>query len=141
MAVGVTIASAVASTQFWKLYDKDRIRGISAFQGIKKFQVVGGLGMLLLILSGIIMLSLYNGAFHDQLWFQIKMVCILLIIVNGIIFGRMTTKRMSKLLKSDGEPGNVDAGIPRLKRLQAIFHTTQLSLFFIIILMASFRFV
>ena len=141
MAVGITIASAVATSQFWKLYDKDRLQGISAFRGIKKFQIFGGLGLLLLILSGVVMLSLYNGAFHDQLWFQIKMTCILLLLINGFTLGRITTKKMSKLLKDDQQANSQVPDIPRLKRNQAIFHATQLSLFFIIIVLASFRFV
>lgn len=140
MSVGITIASAVATTQFWKLYDKDRLQGILAFRGIRKFQVIGGLGMLLLILSGIAMLWLYNWAFGEQLWFHIKMGCILLIFVNGFTFGRITTARMGKLLK-DEETGNAAVDVSRLRRRQGIFHAAQLSLFFIIILMASFRFV
>jgi uncharacterized membrane protein SirB2 len=141
MAVGITIASTVASNQFWKLYDKDKLQGISAFRGIKKFQLFGGLGLLLLIVSGVGMLSLYNGAFHDQLWFQIKMTCILLMIVNGVTLGRITTNRMSKLLNGDGQTSNPGTDIPRLKRNQAIFYATQLSLFVVIIVLASFRFV
>lgn len=141
MAVGITIASAVATSQFWKLYDKDRLQGISAFQAIKKFQVFGGLGMLLLILSGIAMLWLYNWAFAEQLWFNIKMTCLLLIFVNGFTFGRKSTIRMGKLIDEGRQVSNSDADILRLKRSQTIFHAGQLSLFFVMIVMASFRFV
>lgn len=140
MAVGITIASAVASRQFWKLYDSDRLQGLSAFRGIKKFQLFGMVGLLLLILSGITMLSLYDWAYGEQLWFRIKMSCILLILVNGFTFGRMTTVRMGKLLARDGHANGAEVGVLRLKRNQSIFLATQLSLFFVIIVMSSFRF-
>lgn len=141
MAVGITIANAVATSQFWKLYHKQRQQGISAFRAIKKFQLFGGLGMMLLILSGVTMLWLYDWAFGEQLWFRLKMGCLLLIFVNGFTFGRKTMMSMGRLINGEVQASGPDAGILRLKRSQAIFNATQLSLFLIIIVLASFRFV
>jgi hypothetical protein len=140
MAVGVTIANAVASRQFWKLYDANPEHGLAAFKGIKKFQMFGMLGLLLLILSGITMLWLYNWAYGEQLWFKIKMTCILLILVNGFTLGRITTLRLEKLLKQE-HVSDAMQDTSRLRRNQTLFHVTQLSLFVLIIMLASFRFV
>ncbi|HEU5290734.1 MAG TPA: hypothetical protein VFU05_08845 [Cyclobacteriaceae bacterium] len=139
MVVGITIANAVASHQFWKLYDMNREHGLSAFKGIKKLQLFGMLGLLLLIFSGILMLWLYNWAYGEQLWFQVKMTCLVLILVNGFTMGRITTLRMEKLLKEGSDTKHQDT--QRLRRDMKIFQLTQLSLFMIIIVLASFRFV
>src|SRR6266705_3593667 len=90
MTVGVTIANALATSQFWKLYDKNMEHGLSAFRAINKFQLFGMIGLILLILSGITMLWLYNWAYGEQLWFKIKMDCLLLILINGFTLGRIT---------------------------------------------------
>jgi len=140
MAVGVTIANAVASSQFWKLYDKNIEHGLSAFRAIKKFQMFGMIGLILLLLSGITMLWLYNWAYGEQLWFKIKMNCILLILINGFTLGRITTLKLEKLLKEERPSDNL-VDISRLRRNQKIFHFTQLSLFILIVVLASFRFV
>lgn len=140
MAVGVTIANAVASSQFWKLYDTNKEHGISAFRGIKKFQILGGLGLLLLIASGFTMLWLYNWAYGEQLWFKIKMTCILLILVNGFTLGRITNLKLGKLLKGD-HLSHQSQDTSSLRRNLTIFYSTQLSLFLLIIVLASFRFV
>jgi uncharacterized membrane protein len=137
MAVGVTIANAVASTQFWKLYDNNSTQGLSAFRAIKRFQTIGMIGLLLLIVSGIFMLWLYQGGFGGQLWFNIKMMCILLIFVNGVTLGRSTTLKLDKILKDEN---SAVTDTTRLRKHQRIFQVTQLSLFMIIIVLASFRF-
>jgi uncharacterized membrane protein len=140
MAVGVTIANTVASKQFWKLYNNNKEHGIAAFKGIKKFQMLGMIGLLLLIVSGITLLGLYNWAYGEQLWFKIKMTCILLILVNGFTLGRITTLKLDKLLKGEHTPDHPKDTF-RLRRNHFLFQIIQLSLFSLIIVLASFRFV
>jgi hypothetical protein len=140
MAVGAIIANAIVSRQFWKLYDSNQEHGIAAFRGIGKLQLVGMLGLLLLIASGITMLWLYNWAYGEQLWFKIKMTCILLLFVNGFTLGRITTLKLARLIK---EPYNSDAAqnTTQLRKNQSTFYFIQLLLFGIIIGLAVFRFI
>jgi hypothetical protein len=140
MAVGVTIANAIATNQFWKLYDRNSAHGLSAFRAIKKFQVIGMIGLLLLILSGITMLWLYNWAYGEQLWFKIKMTCILLLLINGFTVGRITTLRFERMLMEDGHQEGLKQDTLRLRTTSKLFHLIQLSLFAFIIILASFRF-
>ncbi len=137
LAVGATTANAFALRQFWKIYDVNPEHGIVGFKGIRKFQVVGGIGLLLLIISGVVLLALYHFAYGPQLWFRIKMICLLLIFVNALSFGRIASSRLGKLINQ----GQGELDITRLRKSLSLFHVVQLSLFAIIIVLASFRFV
>jgi uncharacterized membrane protein YbjE (DUF340 family) len=140
LAVGITVANAVAFPQFWKLYDKNKEQGLSAFEGIAKFQLVGIIGLLLLILSGITMLWVFHWTLGEQLWFRIKMILVLLLFVNGFTLGRTTTLKLRKLLKRKKDDNDAKPQTNRLRKNLQIFNLTQLSIFIVIIILAVFRF-
>ena len=39
MAIGITLANAIAQKQFWKLYDQNKSQGIAAFRATLKFRI------------------------------------------------------------------------------------------------------
>ena len=140
MVLGITIANYVAFKQFWKLYDINKEQGLSAFRAISKFQVVGITGLLLLILSGIIMLYLFQWTFYELLWFKIKLCLVLLIFINGFTMGRIQTLKLMTFLSKVKAPSESTKDIALLKRNLRVFHLTQLMLFFLIIVVSVFRF-
>jgi uncharacterized membrane protein YbjE (DUF340 family) len=140
MAVGITIANAVAFKQFWKLYDANKEHGLAAFRAITKFQLFGIVGLSLLILSGITMLWLSQWTFVELLSFKIKMSLVVLLFVNGFTLGRTTTLKLQKLLSEEKQPDELQTETTRLRRNLQIFHLTQLSIFTMIIIFAVFRF-
>jgi len=140
MVLGITIANYVAFKQFWKLYDINKEQGLSAFRAISKFQVVGITGLLLLILSGTIMLYLFQWTFYELLWFKIKLCLVLLIFINGFTMGRIQTLKLIAFLSEARAPSESPKDIALLKRNLRIFHLTQLLLFFLIIVVSVFRF-
>src|SRR5258705_7356439 len=133
MILGITIANYVAFKQFWKLYDTHKEQGLSAFQAISKFQIVGITGLLLLILSGTIMLYLFQWTFYELLWFKIKLCLVLLIFINGFTMGRIQTLKLMAFLSGVRATGESPEDIVLLKRNLRVFHLTQLMLFFLII--------
>src|SRR5882762_4307952 len=137
MVLGITIANYVAFRQCWKLYGTHKEQGLSAFQAVSKFQIVGITGLLLLILSGIIMLYLFQWTFYELLWFKIKLCLVLLIFINGFTTGRIQTLKLIAFLSEASESPE---DIALLKRNLRVFHLTQLMLFFLIIVVSVFRF-
>ena len=59
-----------------------------------------GVGMGLGILSGVFMMRLAYSAFMYQLWFQLKLVLLLLVILLGIFLTRNESK-FRRLLKEE----------------------------------------
>jgi uncharacterized membrane protein YjgN (DUF898 family) len=94
--------------------------------------------MGLAILSGAAMMYLAYSAFMAQLWFQLKMVVLLLIILLGIL----STRNESKFRQLLNGEANVDPKVfkkftTRIKVITGL----QLAFFIVIIIFASFRFV
>jgi hypothetical protein len=140
IAMGITIATAIAFKQFWRLYDKDKERGLSAFRAITKFRVFGITGLMVLILTGLIMLWLFNWTLAGLLWFKIKMFIVVLLFVNGFTSGRTTSQKLEALLKQEAGSADFEPDTIRIRRHLMIFHLTQLTLFALIIILAVFRF-
>lgn len=139
MAVGVAIANAVVSSQWWKLYDGNREHALTAFEATKKLQTIGLIGLVLLIISGFTLLGLYRGGYGGQLWLQIKMAVVLLILLNRFTLGRSTNSKLERMIRGEQPSSDLSYNL-RLKRNSKIFHLTQLSLFVIIIVLAAFKF-
>jgi len=140
MAVGITIANAIAFKQFWKLYYNNKEHGLSAFRAITKFRVFGIIGLMVLILTGLILLWLFNWTLGELLWFKIKMFIVVLLFVNGFTMGRITSEKLETLLRQEAGSTDLQPDTKRLRRHLIIFHFTQLTLFTLIIILAVFRF-
>jgi hypothetical protein len=140
MAMGITLANAVANNQFWKLYDKSKEQGLAAFRATMKFRVFGMIGLALLILTGVVMLWAVHWTLVELLWFKIKLFLVFLLFVNGFTLGRTTSEKLEKVLKAENNSGGVHLETIRLRRNIQIFQLTQLGLFISIIILAVFRF-
>jgi hypothetical protein len=140
MAVGITIVNPVAFRQFWNLYDKNKKQGLAAFRATKNFLLVGMIGLGLLIITGIIMLWCYQWTLADLLWFKIKMSCVVLLFLNGLLRGRKPNIKLLKLLSEEKSTNEVQPETMHLRKQLQIFHLTQLGIFIIAIIMAVFKF-
>lgn len=140
MAGGI-LADFVCMRQFWKLALNDWTRAGSYRQVTSKLRVVVGLGGLLLLVGGMTMIVLVEraGPVKPQLWFQIKMILVLQLILNVIFLGARQAGKLSKLLKlSLNEPP-----IGKLKRIRSrlnFFYVFQLLLILAIFVLSAFRF-
>jgi uncharacterized membrane protein SirB2 len=138
MMAGITLADFVTTRQFWKQFATDKPKGIGINNAMAKFPKFFGIGIILLILSGVTMMAITNGAFGEQIWFQIKFGLVILIIVNGLAIGRRQGTKLRKLLASGNE--SIDAKLFKVKSRLNWFHTTQIILFTIIFLLSVFKF-
>jgi hypothetical protein len=140
MAIGITVANYVAFQQIWKLYDSNREQGLAAFRSIAKFRLVGIVGLLTLIVTGITMLYIFQWTLASMLWFKIKLSIVVLIFVNGFTLGRIQNEKLDKFLLAEGQLRASQIDAAKLKRNLEIFNLTQLLLFVLIIIVSIFRF-
>lgn len=135
---GTTIVDFVAYKQFWKQYWQDKSKAITILQVTAKFPVLMGVGVLLLILSGVGMMVMTNGIFGEQLWFRIKFGLVIILILNGILVGRREGIALKGILEKC-ETG-FSENTKRKKRNLNLFYPIQLTLFFIVLLLSVFKF-
>jgi hypothetical protein len=95
---GTTLVSYALTKQFWTQYARDKLKAIAINEAGSKFPMLFGLGIILLILSGIAMVVITQGAFGKQLWLQIKLGLVITIILNGVLVGRRQGLRLTKIL-------------------------------------------
>jgi hypothetical protein len=138
---GTTLVSYVLTKQFWNLYTQDKSKAIALNAAGSKFPMLFGIGILLLILSGVTMMAIMKGAFGEQLWFRIKFGLIIAIIINGVAVGRRQGLRLTKILAEEIAAGrNNDGKLLRVKSNLNWFHLSQLVFFLIIFTLSVFKF-
>lgn len=140
MMAGTTLMDYVIFKQVWKQYWADKTRALAISEALVKLQIVFGSGFLLLIISGVTMMYLTHGVFGEQLWFRIKFGLILLIMVNGLGFGRRLGVRLRKLLPQEVSGVNVGDKIRKIRDNLSLFHITQLAIFLTIFVLSVFKF-
>lgn len=137
---GTTFADYFTFRQFLRYLRQDAQKAIAINVATAKFSLLMGLGLALLILSGVMMVNVYGSAFAEQTWFRIKMGMVLLILLNGILIARPSMSKLRKLLPTAADNGEVSGKIQVLKKRISAFHITQLLLFIIVFTLSVFRF-
>src|SRR5687768_13265289 len=84
---GATIQDYSITQQFWKHFATDRSRGLAIREARGRSPQFFGIGIACLIVSGVTMMFITNGAFGEQVWLRIKFGLVILIIINGIMLG------------------------------------------------------
>jgi uncharacterized membrane protein SirB2 len=137
---GITLADFVTTKQFWKQYVNDKPKAIAINGAMAKFPKFFGIGIILLILSGVTMMAITNGAFGEQTWFRIKFGLVILIIVNGLAIGRRQGTKLRKLLSPESRDENSDAKLLKIRSRLNTFHISQITLFTMIFVLSAFKF-
>jgi len=140
MMAGTTLMDYVIFKQIWNQYWADKTKALAISEALVKLQIVFGSGFLLLLISGVTMMYLTHGVFGEQLWFRIKFGLILLIMINGIGFGRRLGVRLRKTLPEEISGINVSDKILKIRDNLNIFHITQLAIFLAIFVLSVFKF-
>ena len=140
---GLSIVIGVALTKylsFNKTFSENDIKHqkmVFTLGATRRLNIYLGIGMGVAILSGALMMHLAYAAFMNQLWFQVKIGVLLIIIAAGIV----TTRNESKLRKSLGAEEilhkNIDTRLIRVIKFSA---GLQFVLFIVVIILATFRF-
>jgi hypothetical protein len=78
-----------------------------------------------------------HGAFVSQIWFQIKMILVLLIILNASFFARTQNKKLGKLLSA---AGNSTYEFNTIKSKMNLYYAIQFIFLMTIFVLSVFRF-
>jgi hypothetical protein len=140
MVAGTTLVDYAVTRQFWIQHAIDKSNSLAIRGVLSKLPIVFGVGFIFLIVSGVYMMYVTHGAFGEQVWFRIKFALIILIIVNGVAFGRRQGSKLRKVL-SEGIPGsNSEERLLKIKSNLNLFHLSQLLFFLTILTLSVFKF-
>ena len=132
LAAGTTVIDFLVNRRFWKLYGTNKARALTLMELGTRFPRVIGIGIGLLLLSGVFMMYLTKGVFAEQLWFRIKGVLVLIAIANIFVI-KAFEKRVKAMVAAEGSIGG-------LHRKVTAFHLVQLFLFLAIFVLGVFKF-
>ena len=138
LTAGTTVAEYVTLKTFSALFDKDKERSLSLFDLLKKLSALLGIGIALLVFSGIGLFLITKGVFIHQIWFRIKLGLILTLVLNGFIVGGRQESKFKNSINSNNpeHSGDTKAAILNLK----LFYLAQIGLLFLIVLLSVFKF-
>ncbi len=137
---GSTVVSFTMYGQFWKQYAQDKSKGVAVILATSKVSVITTIGLLLLVVSGISMMLITRGAFGAQVWFRIKMIILLIIIINAVIFGRRNGIALNKLIFEDTNGKDKTSELTSAKARIRIFYISQLFLIVTILMLSVYKF-
>src|SRR3990170_1548701 len=69
MTAGTMLITYVVYRKFWKEYFRDKEKAKAVLSATSKFPFLAGVGMSILLLSGIALMILTKGVYMHQFWF------------------------------------------------------------------------
>lgn len=133
---GTTFIDFITFRAFCKVYTAEAAKGVVLENYLHRLQRFLGIGMLLILISGIAMMVKLHEVWGAQLWFRIKMGVLLLIIINGLGLRRIVGSQLKRKLASNA----VDEKWFVLKRNFTFVQVIQMLLFVIIYVLSVFKF-
>ncbi|MBS1607004.1 MAG: hypothetical protein JST42_30400 [Bacteroidetes bacterium] len=138
MLAGTIIADYVISRRLSKFIISDKQRAIAVLDTTAGLGRLIGIGGGLLLITGIAMVMIFKGTVAQMLWFKIKMVLVILVILNGVGVLQRGTGQLRKMLEPDSTVNN--GQITALKGRLNTFHFLEILLFLIIFILSVIRF-
>jgi hypothetical protein len=135
---GTVIADFSVNRRLNKYLTSDKLKALSILEGTARFPALIGVGVALLISTGIGMVIVYKGAVAHMLWFRIKMILVLLALIIGAGFMRRNDATLRLLLTEN--TGNNNGRILAVKGRLTVFHSIQLIIILTIFILSVFRF-
>ena len=135
---GTVVADFAISRRLSKLILSDKQKAITVLDTTAGLGRLIGIGGALLLITGIGMVIIFKGTVAQMLWFKIKMVLVLLVVINGIVVLRRGTNQLRSLLEP-GSTGN-NSRITSLKGRLNAFHVLEILLFLTIFILSVIRF-
>lgn len=138
LMAGTIAADFAINRRLGKYLLTDKSKAMSMLEAAGGFPALIGFGGLLLLTTGIGMVVLFKGTVARMLWFRIKMILVVLVILNGSVVLRRQGGRLKVLLTESSNGGNNQ--ILALSRTMSIFHVIELLLFLAIFFLSVFQF-
>ena len=137
---GTTVVDFFCYSRFWKLYPSGKEKAAALLPILSAFRFLFAGGFLLLLISGIGMVALSHGLFAEQRWFRIKMGIIVLILLNGAVYGRSVAAKLRKIIDADIAGRDVSVTRAAVKARLRMVHILQLLLFLAVFVLSAYKF-
>ena len=134
---GTTFIDMITFRSFKNAFRTDTARSLVIEEQLYKLQRFMGIGMLVILISGVGMMVKLHEVWGAQTWFRIKMGILLLVIFNGLGLRRILGSKLRKALTG------IPAGSKAVESLFGKFTAVQflqLYLFVIIYVLSVFKF-
>lgn len=144
--IGITVMAGTSFIDFvafrilCKAYPADNVKVLIFKDYLYSLQRFLGLGMLLILVSGVAMMIKFHEIWGAQLWFRIKMGILLLIIVNGLVLRRRVGSTLKKITVTDGSITTLSQKWDSVRRNMTAIQLVQILLFVIIYVLSVFKF-
>jgi uncharacterized membrane protein SirB2 len=135
---GTVVIEFINYQFFWGLIGSDQQKAAGVLSMTAKISKLSGIGAGLLILSGAGMIAMTHGVMASQVWFKIKMVLVILLILNNGLIGNKTSARIRQLAET--QKFDQTTPLQQLRGKLKIFYLLQLVILFGIILLAAYKF-
>jgi len=140
MMGGATVVDYLGFRKFWASLIPDKTRAITFLEVGKTCQRIMGIGMLLIIISGVTMMAIMHGVWGEQVWFRVKFGLLLLIILNGLGIRRILASRVSRKVHVIGPEVDVTNLFSKLHTGLSLVHAAQFILFIAVFVLSIFKF-
>jgi len=140
LMAGATFIDFATFRQFWKVYPVDKTKGFVIGDMLYRLQRFMGIGMGLILLSGITMMVYMHQIWGAQTWFRIKMIFLLLIIINGLAIRRRLGNRLKKYMAEESAGQSALSKLSALKGNITVVHVLQIVFFITIFTLSIFKF-
>jgi uncharacterized membrane protein len=137
---GTTFIDFITFRTFLKAYRTERANALLLESYLYRLQRFLGIGMLVILASGVLMMVRLHEVWGAQLWFRIKMGILVLIIINGLGLRRVLGSRLKKLLSREISGGSASEEFSGIKKRFSVVQVIQMLLFVIIYTLSVFKF-
>ncbi|HEY9259190.1 hypothetical protein [Chitinophaga sp.] len=138
LMAGTTVVDFMTFNTFSRRLEADKASPVHLLELMAKLSMLMGIGAALLITSGIGLMFCTAGVYAHMIWFKIKMMILLLLVLNGFLVKARQESKLNKHIAGNtislSEP--VKSAMLRLK----IFYLVQIAGFLMIITLAVFKF-
>lgn len=136
LMAGATFIDFVTFRSLSKVLSADRAKALVLEELLHKLQRVMGIGMLIILASGVMMMVRLHELWGAQIWFRIKMGMLALIIINGLLLRRRVGSNLNKVLFQETTGDNFG----KVKTYFMLIQLVQLILFIVIYVLSVFKF-
>jgi hypothetical protein len=135
MMAGSVLADFSIYRRLNKYLIADKQKALTILEGPAKLPVFIGVGAVLLILTGIGMVSIFRESVTSMLWFRVKMILVLLVVLVGIVLARPGAIRLRATLLQNEDNRRIEGLGRNLRNIYIL----QLILFLSIFILSVFR--
>lgn len=141
LMVGIAIAYLAIYRQSWKLLAHQTDKAFVVLQAAFYYPRLQMVGVLLVLMGGVLMMLGYHGAVMHLLWFKIKLLLILAIVVSQWFMGMPAAKQFRRILLAYQQDKLADInGLKNGNKKLVVLGVLQLCLFLLIFILSAFRF-